>query len=124
MTDYLAQAFPKLAGRLPKTRLADLPTPVDARSLLIGEQRKTISLKHDERSSMLYGGNKVRKLEYLLRRACDRNADRVATFGTVASNHALATALHAASLNLACTCFLSHQIKTPTAPVVLKMHLR
>jgi len=124
MTDYLGQAFPELSQRLPKTSLADLPTPVDARSIVIGKQQRTISLKHDEHSSKIYGGNKVRKLEYLLRRACDRNAQRVATFGTVASNHALATALHAASLNLGCTCFLSHQIKTANVRLALNMHLQ
>lgn len=124
MTDYLGQAFPRLLARLPRTSLADLPTPADSATLLLGGQQSIISIKHDEHSSPVYGGNKVRKLEYLLQRARDRNAKRVATFGTVASNHALATALHAATLDLECTCFLSHQKKTPQAQRALSAHVQ
>lgn len=80
-------------------------------------------VKHDEQTSGLYGGNKVRKLEYLFRRAQERGAERVATFGAVGSNHALATALHAKQLGLECTCFLAHQRRTPRIRDTLNMHL-
>ncbi len=72
----------------------------------------------------MYGGNKVRKLEYLLRRAQDKGATRVATFGAAGSNHALATAIHANAIGLACTCFLAHQTRTPQIPATLNMHRR
>ena len=124
MTDYLGQAFPELAQRLPKTSLADLPTPVTESVLTLGSQQRSIAIKHDDLTGQLYGGNKVRKLEYILQRARDRHAKRVATFGTVASNHALATALYASALNFGCTCFLSHQANAVKAPVALNMHLR
>ncbi len=124
MTDSLGMLFPQLGVRLPKAPIANLPTPL--KQYTLGEQKNApaILVKHDDLSSEQYGGNKVRKLEYLLQRAKDRGAMRVATFGTVASNHALATALYATALNLECTCLLSHQSKTAKAPIALNMHLR
>jgi D-cysteine desulfhydrase len=123
MTDCLAEAFPVLAKRLFKTSLADLPTAVAEKSISTASGRRAISIKYDNLTSGLYGGNKVRKLEYILRRASDKHARRIATFGTVASNHALATALYASKLGFDCTCFLSHQSKTANVPKVLNMHL-
>ncbi len=124
MTDSLSLFFPQLAARLPKSSIADLPTALKEYSLRTHKNAPTILVKHDDLSSKLYGGNKIRKLEYILRRAKDRDAERVATFGTVASNHALATALYATALDLKCTCLLSHQSKTAKAPLALNMHLR
>jgi 1-aminocyclopropane-1-carboxylate deaminase/D-cysteine desulfhydrase-like pyridoxal-dependent ACC family enzyme len=124
MTDELGMCYPRLAEQLPKSAIADLPTPLEQHSLSANSSAASILVKRDDLTSKLYGGNKIRKLEYLLRRAQDRNARRVATFGTVASNHALATALFATAHNLECTCLLSHQSKTPKAPIALNMHLR
>lgn len=124
MTDYLANAYPTLAQRLPKTALADLPTPVSECDIEVGSHQRTIAIKHDNQTSSYYGGNKLRKLEYLLQRAIDKRADRVATFGTVGSNHALATALYARQLELGCTCMLSHQVKTAGAAKVLGLLLQ
>lgn len=123
MSDYLGQAFPRLASSLPKLHLADLPTPLEERTLQAERGReRIIRIKCDDVSAALYGGNKVRKLEYLLRRARDRGAMRVATFGGVGSNHALATTLYAAANGLRCVCFLSHQRKTPQAGPTLERH--
>jgi len=124
MTDALGMQFPRLAAQLPKSAIADLPTPLEQYALPGDAAVASILVKRDDLTSKLYGGNKIRKLEYLLRRAQDRGAQRVATFGTVASNHALATALFANALQLECTCLLSHQSKTPKAPLALNMHLR
>lgn len=124
MTDTLGKQYPRLAAQLPKCSIADLPTPLEEVDLPGRASAAGILVKRDDRSNKLYGGNKVRKLEYLLQRAKDREARRIATFGTVASNHALATALFAKALGFDCTCLLSHQAKTPKAPVALNMHLR
>lgn len=124
MSDALAAAHPLLATRLPRILLADLPTPVSGMTVSTARGQRDISIKHDDVTAQAYGGNKVRKLEYLLRRAQDCRARRVATFGTVASNHALATALYAGSLGVECTCLLSHQSRTPLAAPVLNTHLR
>lgn len=119
MTLRLFEGYPQLARHLRAVALAELPTPVEARTLRLGNRDVSIAIKHDDVSGRPYGGNKVRKLEYLLRRAQDRGATRVATFGTVASNHALATAVYARELGLGCLCFLSHQRKTAKAADVL-----
>jgi len=124
MDDYLGALYPRLAAQLPKIVLADLPTPLDERSLLTSTGEHRVAIKCDNLTGQLYGGNKVRKLEYLLCQARRKQAKRVATFGTVASNHALATSLYAKSLGLECTCFLSHQTKTANAPRVLNIHLQ
>jgi 1-aminocyclopropane-1-carboxylate deaminase/D-cysteine desulfhydrase-like pyridoxal-dependent ACC family enzyme len=122
MSDILADAFPAIGTRVPKTSLADLPTPVSTQQVSLQSGSFDISVKHDEITSTVYGGNTVRKLEYILRRARDRGAQRVATFGAAGSNHALATAMHARQAGLECTCFLSHQHRTPKVARTLNMH--
>lgn len=124
MTDSLGILYPRLAAKLPKCSIADLPTPLDECRVDGPYADHSILIKRDDLTNKLYGGNKVRKLEFLLRRAQDRDARRVATFGTVASNHALATALFSRTAGLDCTCLLSHQSKTRKAPLALNMHLR
>lgn len=124
MSDPIAAAFPLLGERLPKMAIADLPTPVSTHTFVLPRGNVDVAVKHDEATSKIYGGNKVRKLEYLLQRATDRGAHRVATFGAAGSNHALATAVHAAEVGLECTCFLSHQKATPNIARVLNMHRR
>ena len=124
MTDHLCQAYPALRRTLSKIPLADLPTRVEQYTVTLDDRRFTIAIKRDDETSELYGGNKIRKLEYLLHRARERQARRIATFGAVASNHALATALHANQLGFECTCLLSHQSKSPQAAQALNMHIQ
>ncbi len=86
---------------LPRLPLATLPTPVEeapalARALGVG----ALWVKRDDRSGPLYGGNKVRKLEWLLGSAEARGTKRLATVGGIGSNHVLATALYARPLGL------------------------
>jgi D-cysteine desulfhydrase len=124
MTDYLAMAYPRLAGRLAKLPLANLPTPVVNTSVTTHIGKRDVAIKRDDLTGDLYGGNKVRKLEYLLHSATSKNAKRVATFGTVASNHAVATSLYTNSLGLECTCLLSNQVRSNSAPRALNMHIQ
>jgi len=121
MTDYLVNAYPALSGKLRKLALANLPTPVGTGTVPTAAGARDISIKYDNLTSSYYGGNKLRKLEYLLQCAIDRRAKCVATFGSVASNHALATALYAQRLDLGCTCLLSHQVETPAVVKVLRL---
>ncbi len=123
MTDYPGNTIPALGDRLQRTRFANLPTPVSSETLHIAGIVQTVWIKHDDVSGTLYGGNKVRKLEYILQRAALRKATRIATFGAVASNHALATSLYARSLGLNCTCFLSHQQADEKCARTLDAHI-
>ena len=106
---YLQQRFAGLDAALPVAGLAQTPTPVSHHGLTLECGERTVIVKHDEHSGVLYGGNKVRKLDYILARAQKLGATRVVTFGAVGSHHALATALYAKRLGMAPTCFLGHQ---------------
>ncbi len=121
--DLLQHRFPGLLARLPRVPLATLPTPVRDAELQTDTASSHISIKDDGCTGELYGGNKVRKLEYLFGRIDRDRIDRVATYGTVASNHALATAVYTRSLGLQPICFLAHQTRTPLAAAALARHL-
>ncbi len=51
-------------------------------------------------SSLVYGGNKIRKLEFILGQARKRNAAHVITFGGIGTNHGLATAVFCEKLGI------------------------
>jgi len=122
MSDSLTSAYPVLGRRLPRRSLAELPTPVVQHEISLANGTHGITVKRDDVSNPHYGGNKIRKLEFILQRALDRGAKRVATFGAAGSNHALATAVLAREIGLECTCFLAHQKRTPNVPLTLNMH--
>jgi len=116
----LERQFPELRNALPRISLANLPTPVARFRFEAGAG--DVWIKDDGPSSTLYGGNKVRKLEYLLA-AVDRSRfQRIATYGAVSSNHALATALHARQLGLRPVALLLHQTRTRLAGKALRAH--
>ena len=72
------------------TPLGRYPTPaqrVDGLSAPGSE----LWIKRDDRTNDVYGGNKVRKLEWLLADAKERGATRVVTVGAAGSHHVLAT---------------------------------
>ncbi len=75
----------------------------------------TIWLKRDDCSGLATGGNKTRKLEYLLGEAVASGADTVITFGAVQSNHARQTAAACAQLGLACHVVLSRRVPIASA---------
>jgi len=89
----LFRAFPALAGRVPWLPLGRFPTPA---ARLDGLLPRSVELwiKHDDESGTVYGGNKVRKLEFLLGEAKARHARRLVTLGAIGSHHVLATAIY------------------------------
>ena len=121
--DYLKDRFPRLGSRLARVHLADLPTPVRQFTVNAESTERPVAIKYDNLTGALYGGNKVRKLEYLFAAAQEKQYKRVATFGAAGSNHALATALYAKAQGLDCTCFLSHQSKLPSVAATLNKHI-
>lgn len=121
--DYLISGFPQLDSSVGRLPLAQLPTPIRENNVALSGHRGTFFIKLDNLTSDVYGGNKVRKLGYLLHQAQRRHCRRIATFGTVGSHHALATAIFAARAGLPCTCFLSHQRSTPEIATALEAHL-
>lgn len=119
----LSAQFPGLHSALPFVRLADLPTELRCLDNLGTELGITgLLIKSDDTSAAEYGGNKVRKLEYLLGDALARNCDAVLTYGMVGSNHALATAIHAKRLGLRCYAVLIGQLMTTSVQMTLRYH--
>jgi len=97
----LFQEYPTLRAHLAHVLLAELPTPVVRLTTLeshLGLDQ--LYVKRDDLSGPVYGGNKIRKLEFLLADAVSKRHREVLTFGCVGSNHALATAIYASSLNM------------------------
>ncbi len=80
----------------PRTRLLAGPTPLYRLERLSAELGREIWIKRDDLTPVAMGGNKIRKLEYLLDEAADRDADVLVTVGAAQSNHARAVAAVAA----------------------------
>ncbi len=106
----LLEVYPELAEALPRVSLASLPTPV-ARLERLGTELGLdhFYVKRDDLSAAPYGGNKVRKLEFLLGQALHDGRKATITFGAAGSNHALATAIYAKQLGLRAFSMLGYQ---------------
>ena len=92
----------KLAD-LPRTRLAHLPTPIEELANLsreLGGPR--LFVKRDDCTGLATGGNKTRKLEYLLGDALAAGADTLLTEGGLQSNHCRQTVAAARRCGLEC----------------------
>jgi D-cysteine desulfhydrase len=109
------ERWPDLRGRIPHVDLAaGTPTAIEPLARLgarLGIER--LFVKRDDRTSPLYGGNKVRKLEWILAAARARGRREVVTIGAWGSHHALATAIFAREVGLAATLVLTPQPLTP-----------
>jgi D-cysteine desulfhydrase len=97
----LFEQYPLLGEKLAYVPLGEFPTPVRKLERLgpelgIGQ----LYIKRDDLSGKLYGGNKPRKLEFILGSALRCKAKEVITFGCAGSNHALATAIYAQQVGL------------------------
>lgn len=66
-------------------------------------------VKRDDQTNAEYGGNKVRKLDFILADAQARQCDEIITFGATGTHHGLATALHSRALGLGCRVLLFPQ---------------
>lgn len=89
--------------KLPRIRIAHLPTPIEPLprlSALLGGPR--LWVKRDDLTGLAMGGNKVRKLEFLLAEALANGAKTLVTAGAAQSNHCRLTAALAARYNLGC----------------------
>lgn len=79
-------------GTLPKVRLGFFPTPFYKLERLSAQLGVELYIKRDDFTGMnLFGGNKIRKLEYLLGDAEAKGCEYIFTFGATQSNHAMQT---------------------------------
>ena len=93
-------------NELPRLSLGVYPTPFYKLENISARYGKNIWIKRDDMCGVALGGNKVRKLEYLLAEAKAEGCDTVFTTGGAQSNHAMLTAACAARLGMKCILIL------------------
>ena len=91
---------------LPRVSLGVFPTPFYKFESISAKYGKNIWIKRDDMCGVALGGNKVRKLEFLLADARAQGCDTVFTTGGAQSNHAMLTAACAARLGMKCILIL------------------
>ncbi len=98
-------------SRFPRVRLTHSPTPLElAPRLSEALGGPTIWIKRDDCTGLATGGNKTRKLEWLLGDALQKGADLVYTQGAVQSNHCRQTVAAAVKLGLECRILLEERV--------------
>jgi D-cysteine desulfhydrase family pyridoxal phosphate-dependent enzyme len=100
---------------IPRIRFAHLPTPVEELPRLseaLGGP--TILVKRDDQTGLAFGGNKTRKLEFLIAEAQEQGADVLISAGAFQSNHCRQTAAAAAKFGFDCILVLTGE--RPGAP--------
>jgi D-cysteine desulfhydrase family pyridoxal phosphate-dependent enzyme len=101
--------------KLPRFRLAQLPTPIETLPRLSRELGgPQLLIKRDDQTGLALGGNKTRKLEFLVGDALAQGADTLVTAGAAQSNHCRQTAAAAAKAGLKCELLLNG--KKPDLP--------
>lgn len=97
-------------NELARHPLGTLPTPFEPLERLGAELGLPLWAKRDDLTGLGLGGNKVRKLEYLLGDALASGCDTVVTFGALQSNHARQTAAACARAGLHCVLVLTRTV--------------
>ena len=100
----------------PKFPLIHAPTPLEPLKRLqkeLGGPR--LYIKRDDCTGLAFGGNKARKLEYLLGEAIAQRATTLVSAGGLQSNHVRQTAAAAAKAGLACHLVLARNVPIDTA---------
>ena len=100
-------------ARFPRVKLFPSPTPLHRLENLTRELGgPDIWIKRDDCTVVATGGNKVRKLEWLIGEARAQGATHIVTQGAVQSNHVRQTAAVAAMFGMKCTALLEHRVET------------
>lgn len=119
----LFAAFPNLREHIPWIPILPKPTPTRQLTKLEDalQTKEAIWVKLDNLTSDKYGGNKVRKLEFLLADALHQDKQQIATLGALGTNHGLATTIHGQAYNLRVRLYLTDQPITPHVLQNLKL---
>ena len=96
-------------AKFARARFAHLPTPLEPAPRLSAELGIDLWIKRDDCTGLAGGGNKTRKLEFLLGEALEQGADTLITQGAIQSNHVRQTAAAAASFGMACRVILENR---------------
>ena len=98
---------------IPRVTMSHGPTPLEAMPRLSQAVGCNLYIKRDDCTGLGGGGNKTRKLEYLVAAAREEGADTLVTIGGLQSNHARQTAAAAAIFGFACELILEDVAGTP-----------
>src|SRR4029434_11060641 len=93
---------------IPRLNFAHLPTPIETLPRLseaLGGPR--LLIKRDDQTGLAFGGNKTRKLEFLVAEARNQDAKTLISGGALQSNHCRQTAAAAARFGLRCVLVLT-----------------
>ncbi len=108
-------------NQIPRLHFAHLPTPIEELprlSAALGGPR--ILVKRDDQTGLAFGGNKTRKLEFLVAEAQEQGARMMISAGAIQSNHCRQTAAAAARFGFECTLVLTGEMpKQPSANLLL-----
>ena len=96
--------------KYPKIKLIDRPTSIQYLKNISQHLGVDIYIKRDDLLPLGFGGNKLRKLEYLLGEAKKKNATHIFTIGALQSNHARMTAIAAKMHNFEVELFLKNSV--------------
>lgn len=123
---YLFQRFPELEGRIPWTPILDSPPTPVSRLENIGRELGAgdFWIKRDDKTALPYGGNKPRKLEFVIADALKKGAAAIMTFGGIGTNHGLATTIYSKREGLDCNLVLTPQPVTDVVKRNLLLNCR
>lgn len=122
-SDFRPDQLRAAAERLPRVRLAHLPTPLEELprfAARLGEGVR-VFIKRDDCTGLVLGGNKARHNEFLLADAIDQGCDSLVWGALVQSNNCRQTAAGCAKLGLECRLYLSkaHQSTEPQGNLLI-----
>ena len=104
-----------MIDNFPRIKLGHFPTPIEylanITEYLDGPE---IFIKRDDCTGLATGGNKTRKLEFIMPDALNSKADLIVTVGAIQSNHARQTAASCAILGIKCLIVLEQRVPNAT----------
>ena len=100
-----------MIDKFPRIRLGHFPTPIESLQNITKDLGgPEIFIKRDDCTGLATGGNKTRKLEFIMPDAIKNKADLVVTVGAIQSNHARQTAAACAILGIKCLIVLEQRL--------------
>jgi D-cysteine desulfhydrase len=108
-------------NKMSRLHFAHLPTPIEELPRLTKAlDGPRILVKRDDQTGLAFGGNKTRKLEFLVAEAQDQGARMLISGGAIQSNHCRQTAAAAARYGFECTLVLTGELPSePSANLLL-----
>ena len=110
-----------MMNQVPRLHFAHLPTRIEELPRLTEYLKgPRILVKRDDQTGLAFGGNKTRKLEFLVAEALEQGAKTLITGGALQSNHCRQTAAAAARFGLDCILVLNGEMAGhPSANLLL-----